>query len=473
MITYEFFKDKRVTVFGLGLNGGGVATVRFLAEHGVREIIVTDAKRADELTSSIDRLKDIRGVTYILGEHREQDFVDVDMVIINPGIPWTNEHVQKAREANIPVEMDASIFFQLCPCPIIGVTGSKGKTTTSTLIAAILEEAGKDVISVGIGQVPVLDALQHLTATSVVVFELSSWRLSSLQHIHMSPHIAVFTNLFPDHLNYYGTMDAYARDKQLIFANQTAQDYAVYEESNILIQNLAKNIVSKKALYNEQSSIDHASMSELRVYVDDAGNINAKIHNSFQKILNIDEIRMRGEHNRGNILAAITASLAFDVEVQSIQKAIVHFPGIEHRLEFVREKDGIQYYNDTAATVPEAAINAMKSFEEPIILIAGGNNKKLDFENMARTIQEKTKDCVFFSGEATDNILRLIEDSSKDSNVSKSYTQVKTMQDAVRIATQQATVGDVVLLSPGATSFGLFKNEFDRGEQYRDCVHKL
>ena len=205
MLQESFFKDKRITVFGLGLNTGGVGMVKFLAERGAREIIVTDMKSREELEPSLQKLAKYKNVTYVLGQHRTENFMHVDMVIKNPIIPWTNEYVKLAEKHGVPVEMDSSIFFALCRASIIGVTGTKGKTTTTALIAHILEKAGKSVVRVGIGQGGVLSTLKNITPESVVVFELSSWRLSALGRIKKSPHMAVLTNIYPDHLKYYKT----------------------------------------------------------------------------------------------------------------------------------------------------------------------------------------------------------------------------------------------------------------------------
>ena len=241
MLQASFFKNKRVTVFGLGLNMGGVGTVRFLAEQGVREIIVTDIKSRAELGTSLEKLSKYKNITYILGQHRPEDFTRVDMVIKNPVIPWTNEYVKLAEKSGVPVEMDASIFFALCKAPIIGVTGSKGKTTTTTLLAHILENAGKRVVCAGIGQVGVLGMLGKVSAESVVVFELSSWRLSVLAHIKKSPPLAVLTNIYPDHLNYYKTMEAYIADKKNIFLFQKQTDTVIANFDDMEIRNMVQD----------------------------------------------------------------------------------------------------------------------------------------------------------------------------------------------------------------------------------------
>lgn len=467
MITKQFFKNKRVTVFGLGLNGGGVAVVKFLAKYGAKEIIVTDIKKRSELTASIALLKNIKNVTYVLGQHRPEDFTRVDMVIANPGIAWTNEYIKLALKKNIPVEMDASIFFQLCSRPVIGITGTKGKTTTSTLLVAILRAAGHHVVSVGIGQVPVLNALDDLKSKSVVVFELSSWRLSSLAYIKKSPHIALFTNIFPDHLNYYKSMAGYLKDKKNIFAFQTKKDYLIINDDNEMVVEAASICSSHVIGFSEQNEIEKDG-----VFIKD-GAIVSKVGQERQVVMMLSDIAIRGSHNIGNVLAAITGAITYGVDVKIIRKSVVAFSGVEHRLEFVREKNGVKYYNDTSATVPEAACMALQSFTEPIVLIAGGSNKGLDFAMLGEAIAKQTKDVVFFKGEATERLIKSLRKHITEADQSRVFSVVESMEEAVRVASEKAEKGDIVLLSPGATSFGLFRNEFDRGEQFRAVVKKI
>jgi UDP-N-acetylmuramoylalanine--D-glutamate ligase len=475
MVVQTFFKNKRVTVFGLGLNGGGVAIVKFLAQAGVKEIIVTDIKKRSELEASIIQLKGIKNITFVLAQHRPEDFTRTDMVIINPGIPWTNEYVKLALKKNIPVEMDASIFFQLCKQPIIGVTGTKGKTTTSTLLTEMLKDAGYHVVRAGIGQTPVLNALSELKPKSVVVFELSSWRLSSLAHIKKSPHIALFTNFFPDHLNYYKNMASYLQDKKYIFAFQKKTDWIIANQQITVLASALKTMPSKAIFFNDGNHTSEdieAYASNPHIFLED-NSIMISFEDDSQKIMAVDEIALRGKHNIGNVLAAIAGALAFGVEAKSIRKTVMKFASVPHRLEWVREKNGVKYYNDTAATVPQATVQALASFDEPIILIAGGNNKGLNFEEVAESIQSKTKSVIFFQGEATDKILKYLHKHFPEDKRWQEPCIVTSMVEAIREASLQAEKGDVVLLSPGATSFGLFKNEFDRGEQFRATVKKL
>ncbi len=467
MLQESFFKDKRVTVFGLGLNMGGVGTVRFLVEHGAREIIVTDIKSREELGSSLEKLAKYKNVTYVLGQHRPEDFMRTDMVIKNPMIPWTNEYVRLAEKHGVPVEMDSSIFFVLCKAPIIGVTGTKGKTTTAMLIAHILEKAGKRVVRAGIGQVSVLGMIGKVTGDSVVVSELSSWRLSALGRVKKSPHIAVLTNIYPDHLNHYKTMEAYVADKKNILSFQKQKDFLVANFDDATVRILAQDAAGSLIWFSGNTNIGGDG-----VWVAD-GKIHIRRQGESRAVMPLSRVPLIGKHAIGNVLAAIAAALAYGTAVKYIVSGVESFSGVPHRLEYLGEKNGIRYYNDTAATIPEAAIAALRSFTEPVILIAGGSDKHLNFDVLAEEVFKRSKGLVLLKGAATEKLLAALKAHLPAEEKNRPFEVVETMAKAVELATQGAGPGDVVLLSPGAASFGLFKNEFDRGEQFRTAVEEL
>ena len=463
----SFFKNKRVTVFGLGLSGGGVGTVLFLVKQGVREVIVTDMKSRQELAPSIAKLAAYKNITFVFGQHRPEDFTRVDMVIKNPIIPWTNEYVKLAERNKVPVEMDSSIFFAHCPAPIIGVTGSKGKTTTASLIAHILEQAGKPVVRVGISQVGVLSLLHKITKESIVVFELSSWRLSALPVVKKSPHIAVVTNIYPDHLNYYKSMAAYQADKKNIFAFQKNRDVVVANFADSVVREMVQDARGQLIWFSTLGPIegDGTWLEE--------GTLFASVQGKRQLLLPVEKIPLKGTHNLANVLAAAAATLAAGLSVEQVRAGIKTFSGVPHRLEKIAVKKGVAYFNDTAATIPDAAVAALRSFTEPVILIAGGSDKELDFENFAEEILVRSKGLVLFKGAGTEKLLQALRRALPEGERERKFEIVETMGKAVELASRSAEAGDVVLLSPGATSFGLFQNEFDRGEQFRQVVNGL
>lgn len=462
----KWFKGKRVTVFGIGLLGGGVGTIRFLVENGAR-VIATDIKSKSQLSHSLEQLRDLKNVEYVLGQHRQEDFMKVDMVIKTPLVPWTDKHIKLALKHDIPVEVDSSLFFKLCKNPIIGITGTKGKTTTSHLIYHILKKSGKNPIKIGIGQMPVLDRLKILKKNSVVVFELSSWRLSGLAKAKLSPHIAVFTNFFPDHMNYYRTMDEYLIDKKNIFIYQKPKDWFVCNQDDAIAGELcdeAKGNVIKVA---------REHISEGRSVFCENGQIFINNGIDIECAMFTGDSPLRGVHNINNVMCAIGVAFAYGIPNQKIIAAVKSFRGVAHRLEFVVEKKGVKYFNDTAATNPQSACAALDSFDEPIILIAGGVDKNLSYEEFALAIVKKAKGVIFFKGTATDKIIRLIKKELENDKEKMSFEIVDTMDKAVELASLGAVQGDVVLLSPGAASFGLFSNEFDRGNQFKKAVESL
>ena len=468
MFTRDFFVGKRVTVMGLGRNGGGVGTVCFLADRGAREIIVTDIKSKDELASSIEMLKGRDAqVRYVLGGHVEQDFIDTDLVVKNPGLPWDNPFIQIAEAHGVPVTIDAGIFFDLCEVPIIGVTGTKGKTTTASLIAHILETAGHRVVRVGISQLSVLGELEKVVEESVVVFELSSWRLSALSRIKKSPLLAVVTNIYPDHQNYYATMESYVDDKKNIFRFQKS-GAVVLNADNAWTQAMAADAPAGIVWF---SSADRSASDGFSLVGNDI--IEAQVGHQ-NRVASLTDTPLIGGHNAENALAAVAAARTFGVKSEKIQQGLHTFTGVAHRLELIAEKKGIAFYNDSAATIPEATIAALRSFEKPVYLIVGGADKELDFGQLARVIIERAKGVVFLKGTGTEKLLqemrlKLVEGGS----CAWKFEVVESMGKAIELASRIAQEGDIVLLSPGSASFGLFKNEFDRGDQFRKCVLEL
>lgn len=461
----SFFKDKKITVFGLGLHGGGVATVKFLVANGAK-VIVTDIKTKEQLLPSLEKLKGLKNIQYVLGQHRSEDFTKVDMVIKTPPVPWSDKNIKLALENKVPVEMDSSLFFKICKNPIIGVTGSKGKTTTTSLIYEILKSAGKNPIKIGVGQVSVLDKLSLLKKDSIPVFELSSWRLSALGREKLSPHVAVVTNIFVDHLNYYKTMEKYVQDKKYIFANQKPKDWLVVNNDDETVREMANDAHGQVVKFSyEPLEKDRAVFIENEsIYLNDA--------NDVKKLIATKDIKILGKHNLANVMAAIGAAHAWGLGEIEIKKALPLLKGTEHRLEFVRDLGDVKYYNDTAATIPDAAISALNAFENPIILIAGGTDKNLEFSEFAKKILEKTKQVILLKGNATEKILDSFRKIA-DAEFIESIEIVDSMESAVLLAQKKAEKNDVVLLSPGAASFGLFANEFDRGDKFREAVKKL
>ena len=465
-MTTDYFKNKKITVFGLGLLGGGLGVVKFLAKHNVKKIIVTDIKSKQELRKTVEKLKGIHNVELVLGYHRIEDFTKVDMVIKNPGVSWNNKYIRQALNKKIPVEMDSSLFFKLCKNRIIGVTGTKGKTTTASMIFDILKYAGKNPVMVGVGQTSVLDKLEELKKNSLVVFELSSWRLSALGRSKISPQIAVFKNILPDHLNYYKSMEDYFADKKNIFRYQKPKDWLIINRDDEKLRSIIPEIKSQIVEFSLEKRTGGKSVfcQNGIVYLNDGIDV--------KKLVSKEELKIYGKHNISNIMAAIGVAFVEGIEINKIKKAILKINSIKHRLEFVKKINGIKYYNDSAATIPQASVVAIDSFEEPVILIAGGSDKNLNFSELGKVIAEKVKGVVFLKGEATEKLIKEIRKNMPEREHTR-FEIKDSMRKAVEEATRCAESGDVILLSPGSASFGVFANEFDRGDRFKNAVNNL
>lgn len=433
----EDFKDKKVVVMGLGLHGGGVGVVEFLAKQRAK-ILVTDLKTKEELRESLKKLKKYKKIKYILRKHRVGDFKNADLIIKNPGVPKESRYLQIARKNKVPIETDIGLFFELCPSKkIIGVTGTKGKSTVATLIAKLLATKYHVVLAGNI-RTSVLEELPKINKNTVIVLELSSWQLGDLKPHQKSPHIAVITNIMPDHLNRYRGMKDYIKAKKLIFKFQKSEDYLFLNVEDKIVKNFEKEAAAKTIFYSKEQ---------------------VKKYKNYIKLL--------GEHNLNNIAGAVAVAKLFKISDSLIKKVLSKFYNAEGRLEFIKEYNGIKYYNDTTATTPEAAIAALNSFpaDKKIILIAGGADKHLNFKELAKEILKKVKFLILLPGTATKKIekasLRLVA------------RRAKNMREAVKIAHKNAKKDDIILLSPGCASFGLFQHEFDRGKQFQKCIKNL
>jgi UDP-N-acetylmuramoylalanine--D-glutamate ligase len=454
---------KRVTVLGLGVHGGGIGVARFFAEQGAI-VTVTDAKTADELQSSVDQLAGL-DIRFVLGEHDEHDFSKrgADMVIRNPSVPRRAPLLERARGEGVPVEMEMSLFLRFAPGPVIGVTGTKGKTTTSNLLALMLQDWKPDTRIAGNMGIPALSLLPDLNEEIATVLELSSWQLEGMDEHAVSPHIAVITNISPDHLNTYDSYEAYAETKRRIGAHQTGDDFLIVnaddrEARKAMVESPGRVVPFGRRVNGGSGMTISGRQLEWRF---DGHSAKFDVPAS--------SFALAGEHQLSNVAAAASAALMLGAPAESVQAGIVAFDGVPNRGELVAEIDGVLYVNDTAATAPAAAIAAMERFAgQRIHLITGGANKSLDLEPLAEAILQHAASVALIDGSATPLLQRLL------ANIERPLTgPFRGMDPAVDAARATARRGDVVLLSPGVASFGIFTDEFDRGEQFRSAVERL
>ena len=445
MVDYKkFFKGKKITVMGLGLLGRGVGDTAFLAECGA-DLIVTDLKPSTALRSSLEKLRNHKNIKFILGEHRLEDFRDRDMILKAAGVPLDSIYINEARNNKIPVEMSASLFAKLAGIKIIGITGTRGKSTVTHLLAQILKQANKKILLGGnVRGVSTLQLLKKVSKNSIALFELDSWQLQGFGDAKISPNVSVFTTFLDDHLNYYkGNRELYFDDKANIFKYQKEGDVFIAGEGVVkqLPVQTKKNVLVARAK---------------------GFPINWKL-------------KIPGEHNRLNAMCAILAARGMGIDERVIRKAVENFDGIEGRLQFVREVEGVKIYNDNNSTTPDATIAALRAVgdtkKRKVVLIVGGDDKKLD---MKKLLQEMPKWCskvVMFKERGTETIK---EQVFKFKKKGIEVYEDEGLENTVKRAFSVAKKGETILYSPGFSSFGkYFKNEYDRNDQFVKLVKKL
>lgn len=460
-------KGKRVLVMGLGVHGGGLGVAQWLVKRGAL-VTVTDVKKAEELQPSLEALRGLP-IRFVLGEHREEDFINTDLVVRNPGVPRESRWLELAQKHDIPIEMEMGLFFEQLPhggAQVIGITGTKGKTTTTLMVGAILSKANPKTVVAGNLRVSALELLDRIDLNTPVALELSSFQLEGLEPRQVSPHIAAITNISEDHLNRYTSLNDYAEAKATIFRYQQPDDFIVLNFDNRILTRYAPRALSRLVWTSAKRALTEGAYRE--------GNaLMWRWNGAREKIMDVNDLRVPGAHNIENALTAIALASVWGALPDQIANALADFRGIEHRQEFVRELNGVRYINDTTATAPAAAIAAINTFAataKGIVLIAGGADKALDFSEMARVIVSNVRHLILLEGSATDKIASAVENAGAKEITAGRFDDP---QRAVERAKALARAGDVVLLSPGCASFGMFANEFDRGEKFKQSVKEL
>jgi len=445
MIDLNYFKNKRVTVMGLGLLGRGIGDAAYIAECGAKEIIVTDLKSAEELASSVESLQDYPNITFVLGEHRLEDFANIDLVLVAAGVPIDSPFLLHAKEHSVPLKQSAALFAELSHVPIIGVTGTRGKSTVTHMIHHVLSvTTGEHVLLGGnIRGVSNLQLLKEVKEDSLCVMELDSWQLQGFGWAGISPQVAVFTNFMEDHLNYYEkggrskeeAMDLYFFDKAQIFLHQ--------EESGVL--------VTTPEVFARAQKLP--------------GSIGQEVILADASVLPEDMLlSMPGEHNRLNAALAYEALKSVGMTEDEIFAGLASFPGVEGRLQLMATLDGVRVYNDNNATTPQAttaAIKALASEGQNIVLIAGGADKGIDMTALVLAIGAHVKQLVLIPGTGTDALVGELETAGYTQ-----YVVVENLPAAVEEARLAATAPEVILFSPGYASFSQYRNEYERNDEF-------
>ncbi len=452
----EYFKDKKITVMGLGLLGRGIGDTAFIAECGA-DIIVTDMKSEEQLAESLEKLKAYPNITYSLGGHRDADFLGRDMILKASGVPLDSPYVARARRDGAEIAMSGALFAKLSGIPIIGVTGTRGKSTVTHMIHHVLTqmtEGGEVILGGNVRGISNLQLLRRVVADSIGVMELDSWQLQGFGELGISPQISVFTNFMEDHLNYYkGDMDAYFKDKAHIFLHQTDGDVLV-TTSEVLLR------------AQEFTRVKGVEMTQDVVLVDSS-------------VLPEDcLLTMPGEHNRLNATLAYEALKATGLTDEEIFDGLASFPGVPGRLEYLGEVHGVKVYNDNNATTPTAtvrgieAVTGMSKGDKNVVLIAGGAYKEVDPSVLIAPIEKHCKKVILLPGTGTDKLKALLHTIPINGNSVEGDSGAEVLMKAVEAGLGEAKPGDVLLFSPGFASFGLFVNEYERNDEFVALIQK-
>ena len=481
------WNNTRVLILGAARQG--LALARWLSRHG-SHVTLSDSRNADELASARASLADAN-VEWVLGGHPLELLNKTDVLCVSGGVPLTLPIVQVAIKRGIPLSNDTQIFMEVAPCKTIGITGSAGKTTTTTLVGEMArrtkdeggrmkdEEAQKSsavqnihpssfithpsvFVGGNIGD-PLINYVDDMKADDIAILEISSFQL---EQITISPNIAAILNITPNHLDRHGTMEAYTNAKARILEFQTEKDTAILNHDDKGAWNL-RNKVKGKLLTFSLHDLDEGLSG---AYLHD-GLLNLRDGNAYLPLMLREKIKLPGDHNVANVLAAFTIGHAAGFKLDDMLEAAEEFRGVPHRLELVRELRGVRWYNDSTATAPERSMAAIRAFEEPIVLLLGGRDKDLPWEDLLHLVRERVDHVVLF-GEAAEKIRKTAQSLGLRENGSK-ITRTEGLHDAVIKAAEVAESGDVVLLSPGGTSFDEFKDFAERGERFREWVREL
>jgi UDP-N-acetylmuramoylalanine--D-glutamate ligase len=454
------WSGKRVLILGAARQG--LALARWLSIHGAH-VTLSDARRAEDLRVARESLAELP-IVWALGGHPLELLDSTDVLCLSGGVPLTLPIVAEAIRRGLPLSNDSQIFMEVVPCKTIGITGSAGKTTTTSLVGNMAANAYGDKAHVGgnIGD-PLINYVDQMDSKDIAILELSSFQLEQMT---ISPDIAAILNVTPNHLDRHGTMDAYTSAKARILDFQSSTDVAVLGRDDQGAWSLRDRVQGRLLTF----SLHELEEGLSGAYYHD-GLLNLRDGNAYLPLILREKIAIRGDHNVLNVLAAFTIGHAAGFPLDAMLEAVEEFQGVEHRLEFVRELRGVRWYNNTIATAPERTIAAIRSFDEPIVLLLGGRDKDLPWEDLIQLANERVDHIVLF-GEAAEKIGKTIEQLGSSP---KRFTVARAggLQEAVHLAAEVAQTGDVVLLSPGGTSFDEFKDFAERGERFRTWVREL
>ena len=445
---------KNVLVFGSGISGIGAAGL--LEERGA-SVTLYDGNDKLDVEEIRGKMKDGAKTDIVLGEFPEELLGKLDLVIISPGVPTDLPIVNRMRESDIPVVGEIELAYELGKGEVLAITGTNGKTTTTALLGEIMKAVYDSAFVVGNIGIPYTNVVDETRDDSVIVAEMSSFQLESI--VDFRPRVSAILNITPDHLNRHHTMEAYIQAKKNVAINQTAEDTCVLNYEDEVLREFGETLQTKVLYFSSKRKLDKG------IYLED-GNI---IYRNPDECLvcNVKELKLLGVHNYENVMAAVAMAAAYGVPMDSIRKTIKEFTGVEHRIEFVAEKNGVAYYNDSKGTNPDAAIRGIQAMNRPTYLIGGGYDKQSEYKEWIESFDGKVKKLLLI-GQTREKIAKEAEECG--------FTDIMlldTFEDAVLTAAKLAEPGEAVLLSPACASWGMFKNYEERGDKFKEIVNSL
>lgn len=449
-------KNKNVLLVGLAKTG--VSTIKKLNKLGAN-IIVNDIKPKEKLEGIIEEIDNLDNIEYVLGKHLE-NIENIDLTIVSPGVPLDLPFIEKIKSEGIKIIGEVELAYRLSKNPtFIGITGTNGKTTTTSLVGEMFKKANKDTYIVGNIGNPVIDTVDLTNENSYLVTELSSFQLESIEDF--KPKVSTIINITEDHLNRHHTMENYINAKARVFKNQDKTDFTILNYDDSIVRDLGKNSNGNVLYFSIKEEVKQGA------YLDKNNNIVIKVDGEALVLMNKAELSLPGNHNLENAMSAILMAYVLNIDTDVIIDTLRTFKGVEHRLEFVTNKGGIMFVNDSKGTNPDSTIKAITSYEKPIVLIAGGYEKQSDFTEMIKYATKNVKALVLL-GQTAEKIETTAKEHGID-NISK----VEDMEAAVKKAYEIAESGDVVLLSPACASWDMYPNFEARGLDFKENIYKL
>ena len=454
----DFIRFRKIAIIGLGVSN--IPLIDYMHEKKAKVTVFDDRefeKIPEEITKKIENYK----FEYSFGKDNLKKLKNFDIIFRSPScLPTRTELVEEEKRGAL-VTTEIEMLMKMCPCKIVGVTGSDGKTTTTSLIYSILKEAGYNTYLGGNIGTPLFTKISEIKPDDIVVLELSSFQLMGMK---VSPHIGVITNITPNHLNIHKDYQEYIDAKKCIFKNQNEKGILILNYDNDITRECAKEANGNVVFFSSKVKLDNGFIVD--------GNIIKECNDKVRKhILNTDEVILRGNHNFQNIATALAATKTL-VDTDIAVQAIKEFKPVEHRIEFVKEIDGVKWYNDSASSSPTRTISGINAFKENIILIAGGYDKNLEYEPLAKPVVDKVSTLILI-GQTAEKIYDVVKNESEKENKKVNIYMCDTLEQTIEIAKKSAKKGDVVLFSPASASFDMFKNFADRGHKFKDLVNKI